>query len=166
METIIACPRGHRYRVFALSRNNVTTCPRCDLAELIALAYGDCQKPPRSCRLLNFRSEPIQDFQVLSEVLSLIGPYNRFRPTAVLRELGPLFPKLSAIEIGRESSPVLYARVPYWTHQAIQWTGTGMGVQIAAGERNALGNGFLKAMERAEADSLSDDGRAFRAWWD
>lgn len=100
MDTIIACPRGHRYRVFVLSRNKFTTCPRCDLAELIALAYGDCQKPPRSCRLLNFRSEPIQDFQVLSEMLSLIWPYNRFRPTAVLRELGPLFPKLSGIEIG------------------------------------------------------------------
>jgi hypothetical protein len=40
-----------------------------------------------------------------------------------------------------------------------------MGVPIEAGERKALGIGFLKAMERANADSLSDEGHALRAWW-
>lgn len=41
-----------------------------------------------------------------------------------------------------------------------------MGIQIGAEERNALSIGFLKAMERANADSLSDEGHALRAWWD
>ena len=166
MDQIVACPRGHRYRSTVLNLESRTTCPRCDLADLICLAYGDCQAPPRGCRLLTFRSEPITDFGVLCEVLHLVGRYNRFNPATVLSELEPLFPRLSAVEVGREGSPVIYARVPHWTHQAVRWCQTGMGTPLTNQHRHEIGESFLGAMKRAQADELSDYGTTCRAWWD
>jgi len=163
---IYACNKGHRYRTSLRQPGQETTCPRCDRLALVALAYGDCQRPPKGCRLLSFRTEAISDTQDLAETLSLIGSYNAFRPGLVEAELRPFFPRLSGIEIGREGSPVLYAHLPYWTHQAIGWQGFGMGVRIPDEERSALGQAVLKAMERAHADELSDNGHTLRAWWD
>jgi hypothetical protein len=165
MNTIKACPRGHRYRA-VLYPEGFTTCRRCDVADLVALAYGDSQNPPRSCRLLEFRTDLIQDFDEFTELVWVIGSYNRFRAAVVLRELAPIFPKLFGVEIGREASPVIYARPPLWTHQAIEWSGLGMGVPIPLEQRKALGESFLKAMRRAQADELSDEGGVYRAWWE
>ena len=166
MDTINACARGHRYRARVLHPGRATTCPRCDRAVLVALAYGDCQKPPRGCRLLDFKTEAIAEFQEFCELLSLVGPYNAFQPVRVINEMRPLFPKLMSVEIGREGSPVIYGRVPYWRHQAIEWNGAGSGERIAEEERRALSSQFLEAMRRADADELSDEGYALRAWWD
>ena len=167
MQTINACPRGHRYRSSLLHPGRFTPCPRCDRLTLVALAYGDRQNPPRGCRLLKFVSESITDFQECCELLSLVGPrYNAFNCTKVANELRPIFSKLMSVEIGREASPVIYAHVPYWRHQAIEWTGAGSGQPIPEEERQALTKAFLDAMRRADADELSDDGYAVRAWWD
>lgn len=166
MDEIVGCPKGHCYRSTVVSRESRTTCPRCDLADLISLAYGDCQIPPRSCRLLDFRSEPVTDFDVLCEILRLVGRYNRFNPSKVLSELEPLFPRLSGVEIGRAGSPVIYARVPHWTHQAIRWCEPGMGTPLTDHHRHEIARSFMEAMRRAQADELSDDGATCRAWWD
>ena len=164
--TINACQRGHRYRSSSLHPGKFTPCPRCDQLALVALAYGDYQNPPRGCRLLTFRSESVTDFQQCCELLSLIGRCNAFNCARVLAELRPIFSKLMSVEIGREGSPVIYAHVPYWRHQAIEWTGAGSGEPIPEEERRALTTEFLDAMRRAAADEISDEGYALRAWWD
>jgi hypothetical protein len=164
--TINACPRGHRYRSSTLHPGRSTACPRCDRLALVALAYGDCQRPPRGCRLLHFRTESITDFQEFCELLCLIGGYNAFDPQRVIGELRAIFPMLMSVEVGREGSPVIYASAPYWRHQAIEWSGAGSGERIPEGERSILKRSFLEAMRRAEADELSDSGYALRAWWD
>lgn len=166
METINACPRGHRYRASVLHPGQTTTCPRCDRLALVALAYGDCQRPARGCRLLNFRTESITDYQECCELLSLIGSYNAFDCRRVMAELRPIFPRLMSVEIGREYSPVAYAYLPYWTHQAIQWNGVGNGTRIPVEDREQLKQNFFEAMERAKADEISDEGYGLRAWWD
>jgi hypothetical protein len=167
MQTIKACPRGHHYRANILHPGQATACPRCDLYVLVALAYGDCQNPPRGCRLLNFRTESITDYQVFCEALSIVGTsYNGFDCRRVIAELRPIFPKLMSVEIGREGSPLIYAYPPYWTHQAIEWTGGDNGTRIPAEEREQLKKVFFEAMERANADEISDEGYALRAWWD
>lgn len=167
MDTVNACLRGHRYRASVLHSGQVTACPRCDRYALIALAYGDCQSPPRGCRLLNFRTESITDYQEFCELISLIGiNHNAFDCRRVIAELRPIFPKLMGVEIGRESSPVLYAYLPYWTHQAIEWNGGGNATPIPSEGREQLKQSFLEAMERARADEISDEGYGLRAWWD
>jgi hypothetical protein len=166
MDTINACPRGHRYRASILHPGRETTCPRCDRAELMALAYGDCQKPPRACRLLDFRTEAITSWDEGVALLEIVGSYNRFNPFVVGEQLRPIFPRLMSIEIGREGSPVIYASIPYWRHQEIRSNGLGPPERIAEDERKQLGDEFLKAMERAEADELSGSEWRHRAWWD
>jgi hypothetical protein len=41
-----------------------------------------------------------------------------------------------------------------------------MGVPIPPEQRKVLGQAFLQAMGRAQADELTDEGGIFRAWWD
>lgn len=166
MDTINACPRGHRYRASLLHSGRATSCPRCDRYALVALAYGDCQNPPRGCRLLDFRTESLIDFQEFCDLMSLIGNYNRFDPARVIDEVRPLFPRLMTVEIGREGSPVIYAGIAYWRHQEIQSNGFGTPERIPELERKEVGTQFLKAMERTEADELTFDGHKARAWWD
>lgn len=166
MIAIHACPRGHRYRTNVLHPGERTNCPRCDQREMVELAYGDCQRPPRSCRLLTFRTEAIVCYEELVDLLRCAGPYNHFLPEVVAEEIRPVFPRLSSVEFGREASPVLYAHIPHWTHQAIAWNGSGMGERIPTDERNDIAREFLEAMRRAEADELSDERYAARAWWD
>lgn len=167
MDRICNCPRGHRYRTSTLHPGKETTCPRCDRAELMALAYGDCQTPPRACRLLDFRTEAITSLDECLALLEIVGPYGHFDPDRVGQELRPIFPRLMSLEIGREGSPVIYAAVPFWRHQEIRSNGLGPPEQIPADERKQLGDDFLKAMERAEADELSVINEyRHRAWWD
>ncbi len=166
MDTIHACPRGHRYRASILHPGQVTTCPRCDRYALVALAFGDCQRPPRGCRSLSFKTEWISDAQEAYELLLVPSEYNAYQGESVWRELRPIFPKLMGIEIGRESSPVIYAYPAYWTHQAIEWAGAGDGTPIPPEERHAVKKSFFQAMERAKADEISDTGYGLRAWWD
>lgn len=165
MQTINACPRGHRYRANILHPGQVTTCPRCDRAALVALAYGDRQNPPRACRLLDFRTEGIVSFDEFSSLLQIAGPYNRFVPGVVEEAIRPIFPRLMSVEIGREGSPVVYAYVPFWRHQKIGHT-DGPGERIPEEERKALATEFLEAMRRASADELSGNEHRLRAWWD
>lgn len=167
MESINACQRGHRYRASLLHSGQYTSCPRCDRLALVALAYGDRQKPPHGCRLLHFRTEAVTDYQEFCELLSIIGSsYNAFNCSKVVNELRVVFPKLMSVEIGREASPVIYAYVPYWRHQAIEWQGAGSGEPIPDKERKAVATAFLDAMRQADADELTDEGHALRAWWD
>lgn len=167
MDTINACPRGHRYRANILHPGRPTPCPRCDLYTLVGLAYGDCQNPPRGGRLLSFRTESITDYQTFCEALSLIGTsYNAFEPRRAIAELRQIFPKLMSVEIGREYSPVIYAYRPYWTNQAIEWNCGGGGTRIPEEERELLKRRFFEAMERARADEITDEGYGLRAWWD
>lgn len=161
---VYACTRGHRYAASTQSRT--AACPKCDLIELMTLAYGDCQEPPRATRLLEFRAEQQRCWEDVLALLKVIGRYNHFAPDIVGRELERVFPRLSGIEIGREASPVLYARVPYWTHQAIAWRGSGMGSPLDGEERKDIAASFLAAMRRAYADEAEDLGFALRAWWD
>lgn len=162
--TINACPRGHRYRSYL--HGEARTCPFCDQMALVALAYGDCQQPRRACRLLTFRTELVTSMQHLAELLSLVPGYNAWDASRIIQELVPIFPRLSGVEFGREASPVLYATIPFWTHQAVKWSGSGMGERIPEETRRAIASDFLAAMERAEADELTFDGHRARAWWD
>ena len=62
MQITHTCPNGHGYRALLMQPGKLSRCPRCDQAELLTLAYGDCQNPPRGCRLLEFKTELIRDF--------------------------------------------------------------------------------------------------------
>lgn len=166
MQTINACPRGHRYRASVIHRGLQTPCSRCDRLALVTLAYGDCQQPQRGCRSLGFKTEYITDFQEFCELLGVIGRYNAFHPVKVINELRPIFSKLMGVEIGREGSPVIYGYPAYWTHQEVRWQGVGSGTRIPDEERSAVCRSFLDAMGRAHADELTDSGHSLRAWWD
>lgn len=154
------------------------------IRELVRRAYGDCNGLP--CRLLHFHTEGHKDFAEVADCLAIIGGYNAFQAGRVIEALRPVFPRLSSVEIGREGSPVIYAYVPHWTHQAIGHEGYGMGEPLSDEARREIGADFIEAMRKARADELSVDepdghrwitSRAdmrslphapykMRAWWD
>lgn len=166
MDTITACPRGHRYRATLSELGQLTACPRCGRFALVALGYGDCQTPQLGTRSLQFRTELITDPQEAAELLCLPGSYNGYDGRRVWHELQPIFPKLMGIEIGREASPVIYASPAYWTHQMTEWTGAGSGTRIPTEGIDLIKRLFVEAMRRAHADEIGDTGSAMRAWWD
>ncbi|MES1146756.1 MAG: hypothetical protein ABUL52_00010, partial [Solimonas sp.] len=46
--------------------------------------------------------------------------------------------QVSAIEFGREGSPVLYIDLPYWTHQREEVNPDGKGVRIGDKDNDSL----------------------------
>ena len=131
---------------------------------------------------LNAHTNSISDWSELEATIRAVGGYNNFDPERVLNQLHPLFARVESVEVGRESSPVIYVNVPYWTHQ--QSTPTrpagrdfGMGERIPLEERQALADCLFDAMRNAAADEISDE-RAdqfgqvssnphrLRFWWD
>jgi hypothetical protein len=140
---------------------------------------------------MHFRISLPADFDDAAAIVNA-GPngYNGYNPSCFLAELAPVWPDVCAVEFGREYSPVVYAVVPSWPHQA---NGSGYdptGEPFAAAFQKITACRFLDAMKAAGADELSWRGHpsggsvpegwyegpasipadvrvySMRAWWD
>lgn len=139
---------------------------------------------------MHFRIGLPADFEHAAAILEA-GPegYNAYSVDRVRGALGEVWDQLSDVEFGREYSPVLYAIVPHWTHQA--HGGPHSGEPLAEEWCRAIAIRFLEVMRAAGAEEVSwrgcptpsgtvpegwytgpesipDDVRVYslRAWWD
>lgn len=140
-----------------------------DLDRLVALAYGDCQEPQKKCRLLQFRTEPMSDLETAKRLIRLIGPYNEFDPDKVCAAIDKIGSKVSAFEIGREYSPVIYVHLPCWTNQMIENKGVAKSRPLDQLEAATLKTLVKDALQGAKPDELDEESNrsdVIRAWWD
>jgi hypothetical protein len=85
----------------------------------------------------------------LADVFNACGPYNDFEPEAAFIALAPIFPKVSAVEFGRESTPIIAFEVPYWDHQRIGYTGPRMSSHLTNDQRHETAAAAAAALEQA-----------------
>lgn len=85
-----------------------------DLLEFVRLGYGDLHD--RDVRSLEFRTEELTTDQTI-EVLGLVDSYNAFEGPKVAGAVESFRGRVAGWAFGREGSPALYVRLPYWTNQ-------------------------------------------------
>jgi len=117
----------------------------------------------QAIQLLTPRLRTIQ----AKQLVALIKSYNNFEGEKVAEALAEFRGKVSAIEFGREGSPVLYIDLPYWTHQREETMPGGVGEKIPDNENSKL----VKRLEQVfvrnlAADEFNVEGRRIRIWWD
>jgi hypothetical protein len=133
----------------------------------VKLAYGDSfDLPVRSLRFITERIHPVP----AAALIRLIEGYNEFVgddvAAAVLRlhEEG----RLMSVEFGRESSPVLYLYMAFWTNQRSNAPPGVPAERLSESEMNENRTVIMEAMRALQADEidLRYQDTAVRAWWD
>jgi hypothetical protein len=117
----------------------------------------------QSTELLTPRLRTVQ----AQQLIRLVKSYNNFEGEKVAEVLGEFRGHVSAIEFGREGSPVLYVDLPYWTHQREESRLSGKGDRIPDQENEILIRKLHQVfVGKLAADEFSVEGRRVRIWWD
>ncbi len=135
-----------------------------DKDKMFAMSYGDCNG--YNCRMLRFRTEPLKDIDEVKNMIYLIDNYNDFHPDVVASVVEEFIDDVMYLEIGRESSPVIYVYIPFWTHQQIKNRDDSMGRKLTDEEREKITYRVVKALRNAKADEVFPERYWVRAWWD
>jgi hypothetical protein len=100
-------------------------------------------------------------------LIRLVKEYNEFQGERVASAVEKFRGRVSAVEFGREGSPVLYFELPYWSHQREEATSDAERTKISEAENDLLVS-ELKSLFVTElhADEFSVNGRRVRVWWD
>lgn len=136
-----------------------------DAVQLVKYGYGDMHS--LTTRSLDFRTEEFENYETCAAALKLVSGYNNFDGPKVAKYLAEFWSQLMGVQFGREGSPVLYLKVPYWTHQAHGAQGTS-GTRVPDEERQFVVQNLLRLGKLLEADEAHVDERtgAVRLWWD
>lgn len=137
-----------------------------DTVEFVRLGYAGAS--------LDFRA-PMANLATFRACMAVIGGYNEFSGTRVAGRLGALLGECMGVSVGREASVVIYAEIPFWTHQTMTaqadgWHG--MGEHLTGEQREAIADRVrrlareLKADEITDVDSGSLGLYSIRLWWD
>ena len=104
-----------------------------------------------------------------AELIRLVPEYGNFRSAPVADAILKFSRRVSAIQFGREGSPVLYVNLPYWTHQQEGPITKGLGARIAEIDHQKLVQELRKVfVDQLHADEFDADpvnGRTIRIWW-
>jgi hypothetical protein len=143
----------------ATDSNNVTEF-------LVKLIYGENFNLP--ARLLDTKIEASGPRVLeLADAIEQIESYRNFRGPDLACQLQYLHYKGCIMEarFGRENSPVLYVKAPYWTHQASNGRDY-VQRRYSESEYDAIKTEILKSLKRLRPDEL-DEAEAYgiRAWW-
>lgn len=146
--------------------------------DFVRIGYGDVHDRP--ARSLSFRTECLST-DIAKQAVLLVPSYNAFEGTKVAAAIESLRGELMCWQFGREGSPVLYAEIPYWTHQqekacptrhddaAAECPNRDDARKLSVDERTALIARVKKALEAAQADEVgfeTSSNTTLRAWWD
>ena len=130
----------------------------------VRIGYGlDEKKNFQSTVFLTPRLRTVQ----ATPLIRLVKEYNEFNGERVAAAVEKFRGRVSAVEFGREGSPVLYFELPYWTHQREEAVPKGMGTKITEAE-NEMFIAELRQLFVGElkADEFSVEHRRVRVWWD
>lgn len=128
---------------------------------------------------LNFRTEALST-DVAEDAVMLVAEYNAFVGMKVAGALEQLRGDIMYYEFGRESSPVLYVHLPYWTSQQERscpqnhcregaWGDGQDARKLEPAEHAALVKRVRAAFQAAQADAIDPvmgDAHVLRVWWD
>lgn len=117
----------------------------------------------QSTQLLTPRMRTVQ----AQKLIALVGSYNNFEGEKVAAALEEFRGTVSAVQFGREGSPVLYIDLPYWTHQREEAVPAGKGQRIPDNENAKVVARLNQVFVRnLAADEFDVEGRKVRIWWD
>ena len=113
----------------------------------------------------NFLTPRLRTTQAIP-LIKMVQQYNEFEGEKVAVAVQQLRGKVSAIEFGRDGSPVLFIELPYWTHQREETLTEGMGVKIQDKENEQ----FIAQLKQVfvtelKASEFSVRNRTVRVWW-
>ncbi len=135
--------------------------------EFVKLGFGD--DFGLDFRSLHFRTEELTTDEAQA-VMRLIN-YEEFDGAKIAEAISQFKGRIAAYEFGREGSPVLYVRLPYWTHQREGSPRRKAGVRIEDAENDSLvamlRDTFVEKLGASEfgAGDVVDK-RKLRVWWD
>lgn len=138
----------------------------------VKLIYGDFFDLP--IRITNATVMAFgKDVVKLIDAIELIESYNQFKGKELVKVLRELHNKglIMELRFGREDSPVVYVKPPYWTHQASNYQGNPEDTRkITEKEREEMFKEILTKLNELNPDEIYiQDPSTFpkvRAWWD
>src|SRR4051794_32827897 len=134
--------------------------------EFVRLGFGD--DFGLDFRSLSFRTEALTTDEAQA-VMRIIN-YDEFDGVKVAEAIGDLKGKIAAYEFGRENSPVLYVKFPYWTHQREGTLEGSSGTKIEDAENDLLiarlEDMLVSKLGASEFGAVIGDKRTIRVWWD
>jgi hypothetical protein len=137
-----------------------------DAIEFVKLGYGD--QFGLGFRSLYFRTDELTTAEAQEAMRNI--EYNGFDGNRVADAIEQFKGKIAAYEFGRESSPVLYVCLPYWTHQLEGEPHGKMGKHIDDAEIDALvaklRDTLVGKLRADEFEVVKMGWRKVRAWWD
>ena len=100
-------------------------------------------------------------------LIRMVKRYNEFNGEQVAAAVEKLRGRVSAVEFGREGSPVIYIELPYWTHQREEAPPGLAGSKIGDPDNEK----FVEELRRVfvgelKADEFTQNRRRVRIWWD
>lgn len=104
-----------------------------------------------------------------AQLVRVVTEYGNFKGKSVAEGIKRFAGRVSAVEFGREGSPVLYIHLPYWTHQREGPLGKGAGVRIGDAEHEKLvaelRQVFVGELGAQEFGPDRPNSRTIRVWW-
>jgi hypothetical protein len=126
---------------------------------------------------LDFKAR-IENMAEFAEAVKIMDGYNAFSAAAVTEAFSGLSECIGGVEIGRESSVVIYVQIPFWSGHtwAAQDKPYSVGEKYTDEQREAMATNIRAAGKALHADEI-DDQTAFpgspeetvntiRLWWD
>jgi hypothetical protein len=139
----------------------------------IKLIYGDLFDLPiriTNAIVMAYGKEGVEN---LINAIELIESYNNFKGKELAKVLRELHNKglIMDLGFGREDSPVVYVKPPYWTHQASNYQGEPEDTRrITDEERKEMFKEIMEKLNELSPDEIYiKDASTFpkvRAWWD
>jgi hypothetical protein len=134
--------------------------------EFVRLGFGD--EFGLHFRSLCFRTEALTTDEAQA-VMRLLN-YDEFDGVKVTEAIGQFKGKIAAYEFGREGSPVLYVKLPYWTHEREGSPKAKAGTRIEDAENDSLIARFedtlVSKLAASEFGAVITDKRLIRVWCD
>jgi len=153
--------------------------PNAEFVQYVRLGYGDHHG--LSVRSLDFTVDMPDRATFDACLTDAIVAYNHFDGAQVAAAVGPLWPDLSTVTVGRDSSPLLRLRIPF-TYQQRNGGDDTAATPLDSDERAALIDAVCAAGKACRADAIlftavddpqpttrrpaSDQVATIHLWWD
>ncbi len=134
--------------------------------EFVRIGYGD--EFGKNFSSYTFRTRELRTKQV-QQLVRLIKDYRSFNGEAVAQAIATFEGRVSSMQFGRELSPVLYVRLPQWTHQR-EMSPSDVERRRISDDENAkliaeLKRKFVEELGASEFGPERGDQRLIRVWW-
>jgi hypothetical protein len=136
--------------------------------QFVRIGFGPQILGQRGFQSTQFLTPRLSTAQAAQLVL-VVPEYGNFKGTAISEGIKRFAGRVSAVEFGREGSPVLYFDLPYWTSQREGPMAREKGTPISEAESRQLVEElrrvFVGALGAEEFGPDPLDRRRIRVWW-